>query len=199
MDAANYRIQPGMRLNSRRYIYDGFIYTKSTKINDGHLLRCVRYKAEPDCPGTALLKNGDMEIEPRNAHIGHGVMTDEQEVVLFADELKRGITDDTKNIKEVYARVAAGFPPGVVAKLPFERVKSGLYKIRSGVTTAADKRCPVCFLGKEKPSAFYPCGHTTCTKCARVIMDSTKLCPVCRAEAEFAMELTIIKFDPRAV
>ena len=96
---ANYRIVHGKRLNSRRYVHNGYIYTKTTEIKDGFILRCVRYKGDPSCSDTALCKHGELEIEPKNSHEGHGCMTEEHEVVFFANELKRAVLDNEEEFK----------------------------------------------------------------------------------------------------
>ena len=39
----------------------------------------------------------------------------------FSDELKRAVLDNKEELKDVYARVAGGFPPNVVEQLPLDR------------------------------------------------------------------------------
>ena len=51
-------------------------------------------------------------------------------MVLLADELKRTVLDNKEEFKDVYARVAGGFPPNVVQQLPLEKVRSTLYSVR---------------------------------------------------------------------
>ena len=64
--------------------------TQRQRNKDGFIIRCVRYKSDPPCPGTALMKHGDLEIEPKNSHEGHGSMTEEQDVVLFFRRIEEG-------------------------------------------------------------------------------------------------------------
>lgn len=92
-------------------------------------------------------------------------MTQDQQVVLLAYKIKREVNDnDDDDIKATYNRVTQQFPANVVEKLPFDKIKSALYKIKKDVVPL-EKRCPVC-----------------CNICAFSLMNTTKLCPVCQGE-----------------
>ncbi|CAL8462727.1 g2260 [Coccomyxa elongata] len=72
-------------------------------------------------------------------------------------------------------------PAGPVSQ-PASQPASQLASVKEDVTE--DKECCVC-LEREKKMIFIPCGHlVTCKPCAAMVMDTDRLCPVCRVKIQ---------------
>ena len=172
-------------------------------MKDGIRLRCNKYKSE-HCLGTSLLRD-DKLCYPTNPHT---CVPDKEEVqeILFLTQLKRRVGRDT-NVLELYNNMKDHFSKSVQDKVPFNRVRSQLFKLKARknppppppplpapepqqgapqdveLVDPNNGACPVC---KEKPNNYVmvndPCGHGMCTTCSEVVnKQKKKLCPVCKA------------------
>lgn len=181
----NYVKIAGQRNGSIVYVYQGFLYSKHKEQRTHLRLRCLNYKREL-CKAYATL---DKESNVMEAVGNHNHISNEMDIQLlqFRSKLKCRVRGTVEAVKQIYDEVSADFPACVLQGLPFNRIKSSLYKWRKSniseeVINVSDK-CSVCLGTRDQTWALRPCSHASfCGNCTEEILNRGQNCPLCRGE-----------------
>ena len=177
----NYIVAPGLKRNSRIFIFDEYRYSFHRKLTEGRKrLRCTNYKN--GCRGAAILSADAMTISPTTAHL-----PDEDRTFIvrakFREDLRKSVEATPGSLRTKYDDLVALYEltvhPNIAELVPWSTISSSFYTFVAD-QAARDNECPVCLGPKTPQFLIVGCGHTFCETCARSLQSTSKRCGVCR-------------------
>ena len=182
---ATYRKIGGEKEGSFVFAHDGYMYSKHKDQKRHYRLRSVKYKKILCKAFATLQKESDTIV----THGVHSHQCNELDVAIldFRNHLKRKVKGSLEPIKTIYDAVSAHFPPSVIDGVPFNAIKSTLYKCRKrgGREEEANvtSKCCVCLGTRHDTWALRPCNHASfCGSCSEEIVNRGQNCPLCRGQ-----------------
>ena len=186
----------GKRKGSIVYVHDNFTYTLHKEIKGEVKVRCVHYRKYL-CKASGYINKATDLFTAKDDH-NHTSEESEIQMMKFKSELKDTVESSSDTIVNIFREVAKRYSTHVVSQCPLKSLRSMLYKRRKkniSINNTAEEegdrgnKCSVCLGAREETWALKPCFHAFCASCSEEVINTCRICPLCRAQTSERLKI----------